>query len=779
MTITNQTNRVEYTGNGVATNFPFSFPVYDEDHIVVTRITIQDGTESIISAGSYTVNGVDNPAGGSIDYSPALSSSYELRIERIVPYTQETDIHNQGAFLPEVIEEQLDILVMQIIQLKQLVADGETDLEDAIELLEAQIEALLLTLGTADPVVKHFASRAAAILVSINPAVTEITTGGYYVAGDLGGARYKKVVSEPSHIAKFQSADGAWWELAEPVPNVRMFGAKGDGTTNDQAAIQGAIDYLKPAGEVDLIVTRTLKFTTGIYGLSTPITNYSGVYLTGERQATTLKALAGFSGAALVLLKGQGANQFHSQAGIIDMTFQCTGAVWAVAPDGVDFVLKCTFQNLSFNCGFCLALNIYTQSCIIDNLYSNGPLNQLLHLKGNDNTIDHIDKEGSSGSTADPYILVEEHASGRSAGNTFGHILLEQTTSANKTLMSLLGCSLTTIQSLWLEPTLTDGYVLRINDCIETVIYELPLGVQPTLKIKIDDSLNTVIGRLDVDGVDTTISAGVEIDTFSDLTIQRLYTTRGREAYLLEDIAKNIFVESSTFKTVVATALTGYAPVGHFQYVAGQSLAINGSFESGKYGWGFSTAPTATEEYIASEVAQGLMGHFVWSVQGNHSLSQAIAVQAGTPYTLTALVKMTDGTGWINPYITNSGTITLQTGYMRADVDTGWQVVTVTVVPDSTGNYTFGFFFVNAIEVYIDQVSISVGNAAVLPFNRMGSLELNGRSITYGSAAPATGTHKDGDIVFNNAPAAAGEVGWVCTTPGSPGTWKTFGTIAA
>lgn len=47
------------------------------------------------------------------------------------------------------------------------------------------------------------------------------------------------------------------------------------------------------------------------------------------------------------------------------------------------------------------------------------------------------------------------------------------------------------------------------------------------------------------------------------------------------------------------------------------------------------------------------------------------------------------------------------------------------------------------------------------------------------SAAPTTGAWIVGDVVWNTAPAASGNIGWVCTTAGSPGTWKTFGTIAA
>ena len=54
----------------------------------------------------------------------------------------------------------------------------------------------------------------------------------------------------------------------------------------------------------------------------------------------------------------------------------------------------------------------------------------------------------------------------------------------------------------------------------------------------------------------------------------------------------------------------------------------------------------------------------------------------------------------------------------------------------------------------------------------------NGKEL-YGTAAPVAGTWAVGDIVWHQNPAAAGNIGWVCTTAGTPGTWKTFGAIAA
>ena len=48
-----------------------------------------------------------------------------------------------------------------------------------------------------------------------------------------------------------------------------------------------------------------------------------------------------------------------------------------------------------------------------------------------------------------------------------------------------------------------------------------------------------------------------------------------------------------------------------------------------------------------------------------------------------------------------------------------------------------------------------------------------------GTAAPASGTWRRGDRVWNTAPSASGTLGWICVTAGTPGTWKTFGSIAA
>jgi len=51
------------------------------------------------------------------------------------------------------------------------------------------------------------------------------------------------------------------------------------------------------------------------------------------------------------------------------------------------------------------------------------------------------------------------------------------------------------------------------------------------------------------------------------------------------------------------------------------------------------------------------------------------------------------------------------------------------------------------------------------------------RFVDSGTAAPTTGEWARGDRRLNSAPSAGGYVGWVCTTAGTPGTWKGYGAI--
>lgn len=124
MTVSSSTNKIISNGNGVTTSWPFAFKVFDPDHLVVTY-TNGDGDESTLDPSDYTISlnaDQDASPGGTITYSPAIASGTKLTILRSVPYTQATDLKNQGGFFPEVLERGFDLVVMQVQQLREQLA---------------------------------------------------------------------------------------------------------------------------------------------------------------------------------------------------------------------------------------------------------------------------------------------------------------------------------------------------------------------------------------------------------------------------------------------------------------------------------------------------------------------------------------------------------------------------------------------------------------------------------------------------------------------------------
>lgn len=122
MTLSSETRLVRYQGNSATTAFPYTFLILSEDDVIVKVYNSDDFTTTTLAASEYTIDGIGEDTFGEVTYplsgSP-LSAVQFIIIVREVPYTQDTDIPNQSAFLPEVLEEQLDRIVMQTQQLAE------------------------------------------------------------------------------------------------------------------------------------------------------------------------------------------------------------------------------------------------------------------------------------------------------------------------------------------------------------------------------------------------------------------------------------------------------------------------------------------------------------------------------------------------------------------------------------------------------------------------------------------------------------------------------------
>ena len=119
MTVANEVSRSgPYIGNGVTTIFDYEFRILDEDHLKVIRT--QSGVETVLMIDAdYIVSDVGEAGGGQIAMIVAPTVGQTITILRNVPFTQETDLENQGPYFAETIEAGFDLAAMRDQQLSE------------------------------------------------------------------------------------------------------------------------------------------------------------------------------------------------------------------------------------------------------------------------------------------------------------------------------------------------------------------------------------------------------------------------------------------------------------------------------------------------------------------------------------------------------------------------------------------------------------------------------------------------------------------------------------
>ncbi len=178
MTISNVASSVTLDGDGVVTDFAFTFPIRSEDDLKVTLYQISTEVYTELTLGQISYTGIGSGStGGSVHYpltgSP-LSSDYKIIISRDVSLTQDWSTSRLSDYDPSTLEEALDRIVMGLQQVSNRTAEIQV-LADDFEAAVNSVQALVIAVNSAADTAEEWAEIAEEAVLGIVPDGTVST----------------------------------------------------------------------------------------------------------------------------------------------------------------------------------------------------------------------------------------------------------------------------------------------------------------------------------------------------------------------------------------------------------------------------------------------------------------------------------------------------------------------------------------------------------------------------------------------------------------------------
>jgi len=569
--------------------------------------------------------------------------------------------------------------------------------------------------------------------------------------------------------------------------------------TDDTSAIQAAINSLSLSQGVDaplISVGGVIFFPIGEYVISSSLTIKGNMWLIGSGNGTCLYAngaLSNTRGAIEIANTGLG---YGEDILLANMTLYTESGYGVTTNSSTQLTLgNCVFRDLLVSCQNTafyfpgtLSGNIgaYCANCTFDNIkfYNNGA--GLIRVLGNQVRITRCDSEESvrSGYTTSLYAIHCEYNFPWGASYEISDNIIEH--SSGVQAIYLAGGPNHVLRNNWVESVApaSGDFAYTFANCTGLLIDKLDLDAGNNITASFT-STDAIIGRLDFQTNSVTPDQVLNWDSNSTIRIGNwisLYDPgyMDDEHVVIQSYKRNNTADgnlySSTGITMPRTA----------------NLCQNGNFAAGMYGWSTSTSGGVTGTW---SVAQNPKGGQVASlnITANPNTTQTLV---GTLSTTVSIPPKYQGqsiplyisfetsgpSGWYalledpaggTAYNRSLGSKTIvryspPSGGLPSTVTFSWLVYYNGGSDPKTGTITIG-----DVQVAAGTRGNYVPDIAASRQWPSGAIQITG------TAAPTSGTWPQGSIVWNDGASASGNIGWVCTSAGSPGTWKTFGTISA
>jgi hypothetical protein len=273
-----------FTAEG-ATNLPFGFKIFDPTDVFVAASTDPNTSSTALVYGKdYSVKmneDQDTVPGGTVVLSSPISTGQVVVIGSAVAYTQNTQLTNFSRFPPEIINESLDRIVVQIQQLVELtgrtISLPPTSSLTVSEFLDNLLNAAKDAANSADEAAQYariceeikqnifIYSWDIPHVVDTLDDVENYPYDGFFAVGGYGDpGHHGQDISNRVVKALGSTKLRTLGERFSDVVNVRDFGAKGDYDADDTTAIVAADAFCAKNG-------KTLFFPRGQYGITKSI----------------------------------------------------------------------------------------------------------------------------------------------------------------------------------------------------------------------------------------------------------------------------------------------------------------------------------------------------------------------------------------------------------------------------------------------------------------------------------------------------------------------------